>query len=384
MIKVVIIILAYSSFVFATNGDNVIGSTAKSRALGGTGIANHMGVESIFKNPSLLHQTENAEVSFGGLLFMPSVTATTNSGTEKSVKSAADQFLVPAVGLITQYNDKITLGFGMFGTGGLGLDYRDNLNTHFNMRTALSMLKMSAAAAYKIDDKFAVGLGIQMMYGTLDITYNNPSGAGLVGNGMSDHIGTGFDLGLSYAINSNFTLGFNYQSKIDMEYKGVIKNAAANFGLTGFSDKLAQPSEMGLGASYENDLIKVNFNVKQIKWSAAEGYDKFKWADQTVMALGGEYKMNQWALRYGVNMADAPIKDEALSGTIGALNALGFPATSDSHYALGFGHKRKSGFEFDLAYVMSPETEVEVKNFSFPIKTKHSESSIALAGTWKF
>ena len=58
---------------FATNGDNLIGLSAKSRGMGGVGIATSFGAESALSNPALISTVKDNEVSFGGTIFMPNV-----------------------------------------------------------------------------------------------------------------------------------------------------------------------------------------------------------------------------------------------------------------------------------------------------------------------
>ncbi|MBT3237028.1 MAG: aromatic hydrocarbon degradation protein, partial [Bdellovibrionales bacterium] len=55
----------------ATQGDNFIGYGAVSRAMGGTGIAQPMGAESVLKNPALLTYNKGFSFSFAGTYFVP-------------------------------------------------------------------------------------------------------------------------------------------------------------------------------------------------------------------------------------------------------------------------------------------------------------------------
>ena len=59
---------------FATNGTNLIGYGAKSRAMGGTAISNFNGAESAFANPALITQSEKTtEATIGATILMPEV-----------------------------------------------------------------------------------------------------------------------------------------------------------------------------------------------------------------------------------------------------------------------------------------------------------------------
>ncbi len=70
MKKIIIGSLACVALLYATNGDNLIGLGAKSRAMGGVGIATYFGAENTLSNPALTVNTvtgsmevEHSEIS---------------------------------------------------------------------------------------------------------------------------------------------------------------------------------------------------------------------------------------------------------------------------------------------------------------------------------
>jgi len=65
-------IIATSS-LFATNGDTLIGVGAKTRAMGGAGIAFSHGSESTLVNPALITSVDNTSISIGGTVFLPDI-----------------------------------------------------------------------------------------------------------------------------------------------------------------------------------------------------------------------------------------------------------------------------------------------------------------------
>jgi long-chain fatty acid transport protein len=108
---------------FATNGAALIGMGAEARGMDGVGIGMAHGAESALTNPALITSVEKTEISFGGTLFMPDVSYSSQGGT--SASSDADMSMIPEVSLATKINDNFYVGIGMWGTGGMGVDYRD-------------------------------------------------------------------------------------------------------------------------------------------------------------------------------------------------------------------------------------------------------------------
>ena len=199
----VVLMLLMSCSVFATNGDNMIAAGSISRSMGGTGIAYAMGSESLLKNPALITNTKTKfELSFGGMLFKPEVIGTYGPTT---ATSEADSFVIPAVGFTYRLCEKMVFGIGAYGVSGLGVDYRDvAMPGLFKMSTSLNLMKFAPSLAYQFGN-LSVGAGAAILYGTLGMSYNlgTPDDTG---RGVSDDLGFGFDLGVSYELN-NLTFG---------------------------------------------------------------------------------------------------------------------------------------------------------------------------------
>jgi long-chain fatty acid transport protein len=388
---------------FATNGDHMMALGAKSTSMGGVGVATAFGAQSSLANAALI---KGNEVSFGGTLFMPAVefkgevTAPQANGA-KYQKSDASLNMIPSVAFVQDVNDKFTWGLGMFGTAGMGVDYRDDVamyndgtgapggleNAYMGtmsgtnqLSTALMIMKFTLPMAYRPITGLSLGIAPVVQYGSLGMSYNNGAytssadGAGgtnynnvRTGAGSSDDLGYGYEIGLAYEV-AGLTLGAVYKSAIDMEYKNQISEATENFGLSGYSDHLEQPAEMGLGLSYAISGNTIAIDYKNIAWSSAKGYEDFKWKDQAVLALGYEYKAKSFAFRLGYNHANNPIEEQNGAAALGAtgptnyegavlnyFNLAGFPAIIETHYTIGGTYNISEKTSIDLAYVYSPE-----------------------------
>ena len=284
---------------FATNGDNLIGMGAKSRAMGGTGIAHFNGSESATSNPALISKSKGTNFTFGGTYFRPDVEVTTegtlagsgmDGANDRTATSDAKHNVIPYVALTENLGNGFAVGASMFGSAGMGTDWRDsaplgnadmtgafgagvgpdlagNYTTGgagggdlglYSMRSNLLLLKFSIPLAYS-QDNWSVGIAPVLMYGSLDISYKSPNsffaaidgtgtptgpadgsapfinmfngGSNTTGNGSSASFGLGLELGASYTLpDLGMTLGAIYHSSIEMEYKDQISSAAAGFG----------------------------------------------------------------------------------------------------------------------------------------------------------
>jgi long-chain fatty acid transport protein len=414
--------LLTTTSAFATNGTNLIGYSAQSRAMGGTSLAVERGSESGLSNPALISGKEGL---IGGTWFAPDVSLNGAGAAANYSSSASDKNIIPTVAMSYEVNDNFTWGISMFGSAGMGVDYRDAstvMSGTNQMFTNLQLMKFSVPLAYKHESGFSIGIAPVVQYGTLSISYTAQDGAGntiSAPSGMSQDIGTGFEIGMAYDLDM-FTFGAVYKSEIGMDYKDQISVATRNFNInnatgvpgaaTGFGDKLNQPSEVGLGVALKLDGHTLALDWKQYGWGNADGYKDFNWEDQNVYSVGYEYAKKKWALRAGYNYAKSPIKEmsatnafaggwsmsEYNGGAINYFNLAGFPATIEQHITFGGGYNFNDSVELNLAYVYSPEVTETFNTSSMTqvmmatpgltssVKNKHSQYGITADLTFKF
>ncbi len=380
--KKLILVALSASVLLATNGDNLIGLGAKSRAMGGVGIATYFGAENVLVNPAMIAKSKNTQMDFGATLFMPTVQA---NGTD----SDADMSIMPEVFSSVKIDENWAFGIGMFGAAGMGVDYRGTASL-MDARTNLMLMKFAPTIAYHTDG-ICVGFAPVIQYGSLDIAYKN--GLTQVGSGSSDHFGVGFAFGFSYDVNQDLTLGLVYKSKIGMTYKNTLSTASAPFVTLGifpstFSDDLAQPAEYGLGLSYDFNKLNFSFDYKKIKWGNADGYKDFGWKDQNVYALGVKYENDGTWYSVGYNHATNPLTKYPGTTPQGAalnmFNYLMFPATSEDHFTTGTGTNLTKNIALDFSFVYSPSKTETVNTTIGSLSVKHAESSAEITLRYDF
>ncbi len=414
----IVLSLITSTLLHATNGDHLIAVGTKARGMGGAGIAVSHCAESTLHNPALITCTKSTSISFGGTIFMPNISATMGSASEHI--SDADLNVIPEVSISHKLNENWYLGIGMWGTAGMGTDYRhapknplDSGNMH--MVTNLQLMQFGVSLAYKTG---GLGLAVTpvLQYGSLDINYNGFDGTN-IGDGVAQDLNMGINFGAYYDFSNNgikgLTLGAVYKSKIDMDYSNQLSNATQPFVDFGIFSKvmdnhLEQPAEIGFGMGYKINQHTFAFDYKQIQWSDAKGYKDFGWEDQDVFAFGYEYTQDNWVLRTGYNHATQPISEapsgpqviatgnyaQAGGNALNLFNLLGFPATAEDHYTIGGSYTFTEFFAIDLAYVYAPETKINMNTivginpitgdmYTGQSTVFHAESSISFQLSYK-
>ncbi len=376
---------------FATNGSALIGEGTQTRGMAGLGIGMSHGAESALVNPALITSVESTEVSFGGTLFMPDVKS--NGGFGGTMQnSAANKNVIPEVSIASKVNDNFYWGVGMWGTAGMGTDYR-TADTNMNMVTNLQLMQFGVPLAYKTGG-LSLAITPLLQYGALDINYK--SGGNTVGAGTAQDLEMGYNLGASYTT-SGLTVGAVYKSQIDMRYSGVLANAVnpmiqALMGTPGSgtyytNNTLSTPAEVGAGVSYKFGGSTVGVDWKQIQWSKAKGYEDFHWNNQNVFTVGYEYAAKDWAARLGYSYAKSPITEQggAMGGLLNTFNLLGFPAIVESHYAVGGSYNFTPKTALDLAFTYAPQVTNTYTGFTgADITTKHSQTGVSAQIDYKF
>ena len=313
---------------------------------------------------------------------MPTIkTETPMSGGTKR-ESDADISIIPAVAIASQISENIYIGAGMWGTAGMGTDFRGHPDL-FDMETTLQLMQFAVPVAYKFNG-LSVGISPILQYGSLDIHYNF---GGPVGDGQHQDFGIGGSVGATYDFGNGLMIGAVYKSKIRMDYGNAIPVATAPFGLN-FGPHLDQPAEFGIGLGWRKGPHGIAIDWKRIKWGNATGYKEFNWDDQDVFAIGYQYDAGTWSARIGFNHGKTPIKASG-NPAIDMFNLLGFPATQENHLTVGGTYVFNENFSADLAavYGFNKKSSADVSGMFGPgatVANEHRELGLTVQLNYKF
>ena len=305
--------------------------------------------------------------------------------------------VIPAVGVTAPINAKWRFGIGAYGISGMGVDYKDQGAPYGDMFTKLEVMKFAPNVAYMINDHFSVGANLSVAYQNLDL-----------GEGGSHDYAYGAQLGLIWKI-GQVSLGASYTMPQGVTHENVSTFGSGtannpNYATTTWFDlELESPAVYAGGIAWEpNKAFLLAFDVKFLPWSSAAGYKDFDWDDQTVFALGAQYKVNpKIALRAGYNYGNNPVQEhEGFDPTVnmnvqGTLipaptyeqfRIIGFPAVVEQHATLGLSWSITPTFIIDLSLMHAFEQEISQSDISntFSQTSSLEETSTTLGLTWRF
>jgi long-chain fatty acid transport protein len=402
----------------ATNGYFQPGYGAASIGMGGVGVA--------YAQDSLAGATNPAGIAdlgmradFGVGLFNPvrSAAVGTPAGGAGAFNGYSDSsnryYLVPAMGYVFPWDDKLSFSAAMVFNGGMNTTYKPNFyglgsisSQTIGVNFAQALIPLSAA--YKIDKHNALGvsvvLGVQAFSarGLQSFALFNISSdkAHLTNNGTDYAQGAGLRLGWrgKFLDDDKLTLGATYASKVYMsrfsKYGGLFAGGG-NFDI---------PANYAVGMALKvTPATTVAFDVERILYAGVPaignrgpgqqlgftpstllGLDNgegFGWKDQTVYKLGVNYKYNKyWDLRAGFNYGKSPISNDQI-----AFNVLA-PATVEKHYTLGFTYNPNEASSITMAYMRVPTNVQQSCGLALITcgRIQMYQNDLELAYAWKF
>lgn len=234
--------------------------------------------------------------------------------------------LVPHGYISYQAPSNIWLGLAVTAPYGLSEEYNEGwFGRYDSTKTQLKVIDIAPSIAYKINNQWSVGGGVDFQYATADLEAN-PSIAGvasavtqLKGNDWA----TGYNLGIQYHPTMMTNLGLTYRSHVNHDLEGhIASSGAATFSFPGKAN-LDLPDQIAFGASQKlNNQWTIQGQVTWFDWSrfhditatsnngllnevTTENYQ-----NSYSFAAGAEYKANdKWTFRGGMQYDQTPTQD---------------------------------------------------------------------------
>jgi long-chain fatty acid transport protein len=375
------LIFALSTSVFA-NGLSLNSVGARALGMGGAfvGLAND--ATAIYWNPAGLAGQQSSILVFGTDI-IPSATYSNEAyGIDATMKS--NHYISPNA--FFNYNmDKLSLAFGVYVPAGLGAEWDGsevgNLTAPygnpgpFNWMSKIGVINISPAIAYKVTDKFSVGLAVNIYYAMFDLEraqvldFNQDGMPDTPAQYTEESTGLGFGatIGLKYDLNEKFSLGATFRTSTSVTMDGTAEFGGLPIEMkSDFDRDVTWPMWIAGGLAYHpKKNMTITLDGQYSNWSELDQltavYDSFPedgvfnldWENALQIRAGFEHFTSEsFGYRVGYYYDPAPSPDETL-------NFL-FPS-STNHVATGgvsykFGQMCVTG---GLEYLFGAEREIE-------------------------
>lgn len=334
------------------------------------GAASAENASTVYYNPAGLTKLENDQWVASLHLLSPSLPFSDRNSTSAGKPlsggnggNAGVAALVPSFFVSRALTDRMTFGLGVSAPFGLETDYENGWKgRYYALNTRLQTLNINPALAYKINDAWSIGGGVNLQYAKADMSTAIDFGlicAGTLGpaacapsatlpqqaDGVSKVTGDswawGYNLGALYSPTRATRFGMAYRSAINHELDGSASFAkpatlpaplAASplFANTAAKAAIHLPDTFSLSAFHQaSEHLALMADFTWTGWSrldelrirfasgAPDNVTTEHWHDTQRIALGALYRYNDtWSYRAGIASDQSPVPDQYRTANI--------------------------------------------------------------------
>lgn len=367
-----------SSFAVGSDGFANPVVSARSMALGYTGVARTGDPAAAWFNPALATDQNGSAVQLG----LGAVSIDSHySGTGTSANSETDYLPIPNFYTAIPFAEKLAFTFGVNTPFGLSTKWPEDSAVRYDATSSnLTHVQFNPSLAFKLNEMLSFGAGI--VYSVSDASLqkkvpvtllnSSPSPDGNLKMTANGH-GWGYNLGMSVKPAENHQIGVNYRSRIHTELSGTTKVsglsgtigalAGSEFSADTKTD-LTMPDTLMLGYTYSPGKWSFELDGEYAAWSCVDGLNldftsmPANPVDQGLLAAGAKQDFdyhNTWNFAFGTNYKLNDVWD--LRGGLTHFGQVGpdhtytpaIPGGERNAITLGFGINKPS-FSIDFGY----------------------------------
>ncbi|MDR5013386.1 outer membrane protein transport protein [Aeromonas veronii] len=341
------------------------------------------------RNPAAMTTFDKMAVSVSGTYIKPDVDvdgavyAGANKMAPASESGIAPAAFVPASYFIQPLNDQWAWGIGIFSNYGLSTEYSKTFPAGAGAGdTELMTFNINPNIAYRINEHFSVGAGINAVYGAAELNryagllgpLNPPSQGGplptdtRLAHLKGDTWGFGWNVGTLYEVNENHRFALTYRSQVDMSFDGDFQGLTSGNRTVDGNLKLDLPAQAEFAGYHRlSPQFAVHYSVNWTDWSAFQELkatssqcaggvclqkdEKFK--DSTRYSIGGTWYINPtWEARMGFAYDNTPIEADYRSLSIPDSDRIWYSAGATYHI------NTDMSVDFGMAYLDGKEVDV--------------------------
>jgi long-chain fatty acid transport protein len=278
-----------------------------------------------FYNPAGMTQLSGKQFIVGAGALLPSVEfeigATNISGGNGG--EAGNAVPVLTVAYVHSFTERFKFGVALFPAAGAGIEYDPDWAGRFQAQTSeIAALSLSPTLAYRVNDWFSIGGGLNIMATALETKVAVPRLLQPDGQVVIDGTDTrvSFNLSLMFEAGKETRVGISYVSETEFDYAGDVTftavglDAAVNTTLT-----LAQVVRVGI----HHDVNSKNAIVGTLGWEDWSALENQlitvesgltatlprNWEDTYRYGLGYLYRVCEtYRIRFGLNYDTSPTR----------------------------------------------------------------------------
>jgi len=271
-----------------------------------------------FTNPAGMTKLDGTQVLVGGQLMWLNTQFSVGGATSPGLGSGdggrafGSNGYVPGGGafLTHRVSPDLALGFAVAGNFGSMLDYEDDWVGRYRVQDAdLVGVSVMPSIAYRVNDKWSLGAGINGMYGMFDqkVAINNavPS----LGDGRleidDDTWGWGGNVGMLYEPTPGTRLGLTYTSEIDLDFSGPAQFSGIGPILTALlQSRGLLDARVDVGAKVPQQVMGSVYTEIDDRWALLGNVGWQDWSEFGEVEIGIDNSQNPVSLTNPLSFDD--------------------------------------------------------------------------------
>ena len=336
----------------ATNGDHMLGLSAIQNGMAGAVVAAPQEATTVLVNPAGMAELNIKDVRFDlGVGFLNPLREVNGFDSDSNL------YMMPSGAVAFRVDDQLTLGMGLGGVSGMGVDFPDTMAApgYQSLVTTKQFFKVAPGFAYRVTDSVSIGATVNLNYQSLALSGFSPTGR--FDLPQNQVFGWGVTAGLIWKLNPQLQFGAAWSSKQNMsEFEWNTPAGKITMDMDApqtFTVGLAWKPMPGL--LIEGDIKRIWYSdvLDKLSFGRPTGYAgavpaaiPFGWSDQMVYAFGIQQDIGEKTqVRAGFNYGESPIGPEDVNANLGSL------AVVEKHLSLGVSRKFSEKVTGSLSYV---------------------------------
>ncbi len=409
--KKIILLSTLSASLLLASGYRLPESSINSTALSAAYVANAHGADAAYYNPAnMAFNGENCNRIEGALTYinLGEITYTDNRSPLFNSKSKEENLFAPSFFFSSQDYNGVRYGFSMTVPGGLSKRWDSPYAKLFAEEFTLEIIELNPVAAYKVNDNFAIGGGLRLIYSEgivksdgMDITtasagaVNKPAARDM----EADTIEFGYNLAATYKPTSALSIAATYRSNVDVNEEGNAKLSLSGTTLYdgGASVEVPLPAVAALALAYDFGATVLEFTYDKTFWSEYKtldfefedtvpaalqsGFDDPKpreWKDTNAYRIGITHQLNKkLTLMGGFAIDENPAPEEHIGFEL--------PDSDATLYSGGLRYQYSKALNFGASILYDAKDDRKVENAEISGEFKDASALLVTTGfSYKF
>ena len=362
--KKIIALSVITSGLLVAGGYKIPEQSLNAMALGAAYVAHTTGADSAYYNPANMAFMGEKQYVEGAITLAHLPSNVYTLGGPYSGESEEENIVIPNFHYVAAPMGDFRWGVSLTAPGGLTKRWETPYQKLYAEEFTLKIVELSPSVSYRINDQFAVGGGLRLVYSEGVVNSDGGSIAPIKREMEGDTIEFGYNLAMTYKPTSDITLAATYRSNIDLDEEGQANLYFGGVGKQYDADvSVPLPAALNLAVSKTwNNTFTLEFNYERTYWSAYETLDfnygspipsalvpvfdaplARNWKDTNTFRVGATVVLDKITMMMGFAIDETPVPVETIGFEL--------PDSDAKVFSMGFRYQQTEALSWGAAFL---------------------------------